>query len=263
MARTVRDLAKLLDVQSGHDPRVPLSLTGGDDLPFAAAEQAASARGVRIGWLGDLQGHLAFEPGILTLCERALRRLEGEGARIEPASLGFSAEALWRAWLTWRQALIAPLLDHAIKRGGTPDAIKPEAQWEHAEGCALSALDLMRASQVRTAFHAQLLRLFERYDLLALPSAQVWPFPIGERWPQRIGAREMDTYHRWMEVTLYATFGGLPALSAPAGFDPSTDRLPMGLQLIGPPRGEAKLLRVAFAYEATIGELLARRPPGL
>jgi amidase len=63
-----------------------------------------------------------------------------------------------------------------------------------------------------------------------------------------------------MECTLYATFGGLPATSVPAGFD-ETGRLPIGLQLIGRPLGDADLLRVAAGYEALAGDLLARRPP--
>jgi amidase len=69
----------------------------------------------------------------------------------------------------------------------------------------------------------------------------------------------MDTYHRWMECTIYATFAGTPAISVPAGFDAS-GRLPMGLQLIARPRADAELLRAAAAYEALIPELLARRP---
>ena len=69
----------------------------------------------------------------------------------------------------------------------------------------------------------------------------------------------MDTYHRWMECTLYATFAGLPAISLPAGFH-ANGRWPAGLQLIGQPLGEAALLRVAAGYEAISGELLAQRP---
>jgi len=69
----------------------------------------------------------------------------------------------------------------------------------------------------------------------------------------------MDTYHRWMETTIYATFAGLPAISVPAGFD-AADRLPMGLQLIGKPRGDAALLALAAGYETLVPALLARRP---
>lgn len=50
---------------------------------------------------------------------------------------------------------------------------------------------------------------------------QVWPFPVGERWPKAIAGRAMDTYHRSMEVTIYATFAGLRAISLPAGFHPN------------------------------------------
>jgi amidase len=103
-----------------------------------------------------------------------------------------------------------------------------------------------------------MLTLFERFDVLALPSAQVWPFDAALRWPTHINGREMDTYHRWMEVVIYATFAGLPCISVPAGF--SADGLPMGLQLIGRPQGDAALLRLAFAYEQAAQDVLAIRP---
>jgi amidase len=96
--------------------------------------------------------------------------------------------------------------------------------------------------------------------VLALPATQVWPFPIGQRWPRAIAGRTMDTYHRWMEVTLYATFAGLPAISVPAGFH-ANGRWPAGLQLIGRPQGDGALLRVAAGCEAASAALFARRPP--
>ena len=74
--------------------------------------------------------------------------------------------------------------------------------------------------------------MFERFDVLALPVTQVWPFPVGERWPERVAGRAMDTYHRWMEVAIYATFAGLPAISVPAGFH-ANGRWPAGLSLPG------------------------------
>jgi amidase len=82
---------------------------------------------------------------------------------------------------------------------------------------------------------------------------------MATHWPGEVAGRTMDTYHRWMECTLYATFAGLPALSVPAGFD-ATGRWPAGLQLIGRPRGDAALLHLAAGYEALVPGLLARRP---
>lgn len=262
MARNVRDLAALLSVQAGRDDRAPLSIAlppGHDFVP--GADAADALRGVRIGWLADLGGHLAVEPGIVAVCETALARCASAGAEVEPASLGFPAEALWQAWLVWRRALVAPGVAAAMQQHSDARArIKPEALWEHDRAQGLGFTEFMRASQVRSDFSAAMLKLFERFDLLALPSAQVWPFAVDQRWPQAINGRTMDTYHRWMEVTLYATFAGLPAISVPAGFD-AAGSLPMGLQLIGPPQADAALLRAAAAYETTIAELLARRPP--
>ena len=89
--------------------------------------------------------------------------------------------------------------------------------------------------------------------------AQVWPFPIEERWPQQIGDRAMDTYHRWMECTIYATLAGLPGISLPAGFH-AQKPWPMGIQLIGKPQGDLALLQVAASYEAVRSDWLQRRP---
>jgi amidase len=63
-----------------------------------------------------------------------------------------------------------------------------------------------------------------------------------------------------MEVTIHATFAGLPAISVPAGFD-ATGRLPMGLQLVGRPQGDAEFLLWAAGYEALCGHGLRRRAP--
>jgi amidase len=88
---------------------------------------------------------------------------------------------------------------------------------------------------------------FERYDFLVLPSAQVWPFDAEWNWPKTINGRAMDTYHRWMEVVIYATLGCLPAISVPVGFGAAG--LPMGMQLMGRPQADLAVLRLAHAYE--------------
>jgi amidase len=69
----------------------------------------------------------------------------------------------------------------------------------------------------------------------------------------------MDTYHRWMECTLYATLAGMPAISMPAGFH-ANGRWPLGVQLIANHGADGLLLRVAGAWEQLRHDLLARRP---
>lgn len=244
MARNVEDLAFLLDVQAGYDQRSPLS------LERSVSSYAASLKGgpseMRIGWLADLGGHLPFEPGILTLCETALRGMESIGCTVEPVTPRFDFEALWRAFVVLRQfnmsARLKPIYDDPEKRA----LLKPEARWEVEKCLELKATDILIATQTRTAWYAAILDLFEHYDYLAIPSAQVFPFEAEKHWPDNINGKAMDSYHRWMEVVALATLSGCPVINIPAGFK---DHLPMGLQIIGKPRADIDVLRLAKSYE--------------
>jgi amidase len=199
-----------------------------------------------------------MEPGILDLCREGLRRFEALGCAVEPMAHGFPAEAVWQAWLTWRRWLVASRITPYLAQPGNRALVKPEALWEHDQGALLSGAQLLDASARRSVFHQQMLALFERCDFLALPAAQCWPFDAALRWPSHVAGREMDTYHRWMEVTLYATFAGLPCISVPVGFGPAG--LPMGLQIIGRPRADGAVLRLAHAYEQVAQDVLQVRP---
>jgi amidase len=259
MARTVRDLALLLDVQAGYDPRAPLSLAA--EPSFAARlEQDDDRPRPRIGWLGDLGGYLAIEDGILDVCAQGLSRLASLGCAVEPIALGFTPERIWDAWRVLRWWLVHGRIAPFLKQPDNRALIKPEALWEHDHGAQLTGPQVMAASVERSAFYQHVLALFEQVDFLALPTTQVWPFPVHERWPKEIAGRSMDTYHRWMEVVVIATFAGLPCISVPVGF--SAEGLPMGMQLIGRPRGDLALLRLARAYERAASDVLAVRPAG-
>jgi amidase len=247
MGRTVRDMALLLDIQAGHHPGAPLSLAGQGDF-LAGLE--VPAKGGRIGWLGDLGGHLPVEDGILALCEAALARFAQAGFTAEPLVPDFDFEALWQAFVVLRKATsgcaLKLILDDPQKRA----LLKPEAVWEAEGAAALTAPQVYAASTVRSAWYHLLLMLFERFDLLVLPTAQAFPFAIETPWPREVAGRAMDSYHRWMQVSAPATLGGCPALNVPVGFD--ENGRPMGMQLIGPPRADAAVLRAATAYEPAL-----------
>ncbi len=246
MARDVPDLARLLAIQSGWDARAPLSIAE-DGRQFEQPLDSDPA-GVRIGWLRDLDGHLAIEPGILELCEGALARLQDRGCRVEPVRLGMPPERVWDCWLAWRRALVGARLAPFLLDPRNRARIKDEALWEYDQGRSLSGADLLAASATRTLVHQRMLALFEDVDFLALPSTQCWPFDAALRWPAEIAGRPMDTYHRWMEVTILATLAGLPAISVPVGFGGAG--LPMGMQLIGRPRADLDVLKIALHVEA-------------
>ncbi len=245
MGRTVRDVAALLDVQAGWDARVPLSIATRES--FAAQVDEFDARGVRIGWLGDLDGYLAMEPGIAELCKRGLARIAAAGGVVEATALGFAPERVWDAWLVWRRWSVAARIAPHLAKPENRARIKAEALWEYDQGQSLAGMQTVHACAERTAFHIHMLRLLEHYDALALPTAQVWPFPAEWRWPQAIAGRSMDTYHRWMEAVIYATFAGLPCIAMPVGF--GANGLPMGVQLIGRPHGDLAVLQLARAFE--------------
>ncbi len=255
MARTVADLSLLLSVMSGYDQRAPLAIS---EPPLPAALLDGGVHGRRIGWLGDLDGAVATEPGILALCEEALSAFGAAGCVVEPALLGMPAERIWSCWLVWRHALNAGKFAAIYADPAKRAMLKPEQIWEIEGGLKLTVVDLFKASAERTAVRAAFLKLFERYDALALPSAQCFPFPLDEHWPKEVGGRRMDTYSRWMEIMFGVTLSGCPAIAMPAGFG-GANRLPSGLQLVGRPGGDRELLRLAKAYE-DVNQPLGRLP---
>ncbi len=239
MARSPGDLGLLLDVISGPDPRQPY----GNDGPAVSPVQAVDMRGVRIGWLDDWGEAYPFEDGIRELCREALSVFTQLGAEVVPVAAPFEAEEIWDSWITLRSwsiaAGLAPLTEHR-------EILKDTAQWELDRGLSMTAMQVHRASVIRTAWFRRTTELMRDFDALVLPSAQVWPFEIETPYPKEIAGKKMDTYHRWMEVMVPVSLIGLPCLSVPVGF--GANGLPMGMQLFGPRGSDAHILSIGEAY---------------
>ena len=245
MGRSVADVAMLLSVMAGHDPAEPNTIE--QDPQTFAAPLDRDFKGTRIGWLGNLGGYLAMEPGVMELCESSLKAFESVGCTVEEARLEFPLDQMWEMWLTLRAWLNSgrylALYSDPAKRA----LMKPEAQWEIERGLKLTAMEVYKAWVARTNWYGMMLRLFERYEYLLLPSAQVFPFDATTHWPKTINGKTMDTYHRWMEVVVPASLAGSPVISMPVGF--SQDELPMGMQIIGRNHADFAVLQLAYAYE--------------
>ncbi|MGD9865397.1 MAG: amidase [Pseudodonghicola sp.] len=247
MARSPEDIALLLDVIAGPDPRQP---HGTPHVPVAPLAPC-NPKGMRIGWLGDWGGAFAMEAGVLELCESALKVFGDLGAHVETVAPPFSATAIWDSWITLRSwqvgAGLAPMMAQPAQRA----KLKDSALWEAERGLAMGAMEVHRASVIRSDWFRRAAQLFEDYDALVLPTAQVWPFDVNQPWPTAIAGRAMDTYHRWMEVVVPISLLGLPALAAPAGF--GAKGLPMGIQIFGRRGSDAQMLALGAAYHAATG----------
>lgn len=241
MARSPEDIALFLDVMTGADSAQPLASGGHKVSPLDEPGQ------LRIGWLGDWGGAFAMEKGVLETCQQALGALSGLGHHVEEVPPPFPAEKIWRSWTTLRSFAVAAGLRVFHDRRAQ---LKDTAVWELDRGLALSGEAIQAASDIRSDWHRTALRVFERYDALVLPTAQVWPFPVDQSHPTEISGVEMDSYHRWMQVVTPVSLIGLPCLAVPAGF--GSNGLPMGMQIFGRHGSDHQILSLGQHYhEAT------------
>lgn len=247
MGRTPRDVAVLLDVMAGPDPTVPLSRGANPVLPQL---EGAKLDGLRVGYLGDWSGAFPMEEGLLDTVHDAVALMAGGGAKVTQLDAPFPAERMWEAWCDLRGFNDA-ISNRALYDDPTARAqMKPEVLWEQERGRSLDVLRLGAASSTRSDWARCAARLFDEYDALILPTAQVWPFPSDWRYPQEIAGKPMDTYHRWMEVVVPVSMLGVPAVTLPAGF--SAQGWPIGMQVFGPMGSDAKLLRIAEAWHRLV-----------
>lgn len=241
MARRAGDLRLLLKVLAAPEPGWPIR-------PARLPAGTAAFAGTRVGWLGDWSGAFPFEPGLLDAAEKALGQMEAAGARIEPVPAPFPAGRMWRAWETLRawKTLGEHRADYSDPARRAK--MKATARWECERGRRVTADDIENASSARAVLARALGQLFARYDALILPATQVWPFPLEVEYPSEIAGRAMPTYHRWMEVMVPVSLTGFPAAALPAGF--GKNGLPAGIQFIGPPGADDRLIALAEAWES-------------
>ena len=128
------------------------------------------------------------------------------------------------------------------------DKLKPEVIGNIEQGLALKASDIGVAERQRAALCAEMAVFFGDHDVLATPCVAVPPFPVEIRYLEEINGKQLTSYVEWLALTYAITLTSCPAISVPCGFTEAG--LPVGMQLVGRPRGEADLLRIAAAFEA-------------
>ena len=244
MARNVGDVAMLFDAMVGRDARDPISLYD----PSESFEAAADARTVptRIAFSKDF-GVTPVDPEVATLCERAAGRFADMGIPVEEAHPDFSG--LQHVFQTLRAVSFAASLGPLLQTHR--NVLKPEIVWNIEKGFALTSEEIIRAMTERSRIYARAVEFFDQYDLLLSPATVVPPYPVEQRFVERLGDHEFSNYIEWCSIAYAITIIGAPALSVPCGFTASG--LPVGLQMASQPGTEAHLLGAAMLFEDAAG----------
>jgi amidase len=244
MARNIEDTALLLDAMSGEHPADPLSLPA---LPASFLSAARSGKGPkRIAYSPDL-GITPVDPEVAGITRKAAERFAEAGAIVEEAHPDLrEAHECFHVLRAFDFAVSKAALLRSKR-----DQLKPEVIWNIEEGLKLTVEQLERAEGQRVAMAARMLEFFRTYDLLLAPATIVAPFPVGNRYVAECAGTKFDNYVQWLAIVYAITLTCCPALSLPCGFTASG--LPVGLQMVASPRGEAQLLAGAKVLEDILG----------
>ncbi len=244
MARNVRDVALMLDAGAGHEMGDPLSF----DNPQTSFCQ--ELEGV------DLPKKVAFSPDlgivpmareIADICTGAASRVSTTGIEVTDEIPDFSG--VLGAFQTLRAVLFATLMGPVLAEHR--DQIAPEIIGNIERGLNITPEEIFDAERIRIQLYHRMVSFFERYDLLICPAASVAPFPVEQRYVEQIDGKTCETYIDWFSITFALTMTACPVVSIPCGF--TNEGLPVGIQVVGKPRGEAALLRAAFRLEELFG----------
>ena len=266
-ARTARDCALILGAIAGADPRD--STAAPQPVPDYAAALSGDVRGLRVGVPKEyfVDG---IEPGVEAAVRAALDVLRGGGAEVVEVSLPHTKYALPVYYIIAPAEASANLARYDGVRYGVKQP--GDSYWDELERTrgagfgaevrrrimlgtyALSAgyydAYYKRAQQVRTLIRRDFTEAFEQVDIIAAPTAPTVAFKIGEKTDDPLAMYLEDV------CTLPVNLAGMPGLVVPCGF---SSELPVGLQLIGRPFGEATLLRAGDAYQR-VTDWHTRRP---
>ncbi|MFJ6632735.1 amidase [Streptomyces sp. NPDC091376] len=248
ITRTVKDAGLVLDALIGHHPGDPASLDHPDEPQVF--RPGAGLEGVRVGVpVNYYFDHV--DPQVEAAVRGALETLVDLGARLVDVEIPMSEYIQATQW-----GLMVPEATayHEQHLHTTPELYGPDVRVLLEAGALVPATDYLRAQRTRTLMRDEWSRLLDEVDVIAAPTVPATAAKAGQEtfeWADGTVETVSDAYVR---LAAPANITGLPALSLPAGFDSAG--LPIGLQLMGRPLGEATVLHVADAYEQVRGPAL-------
>ena len=246
MARTVEDVALMLQAVAGPSEFSPLAQpAAGRD--FVGAARRGAARGLRVAYCPDIAG-IGIESDIESSCRAAALGLKEIGATVEVIDLDLSEGR--QAFLPLRGEWFVHQMFTRLDR---QDRFGANVGGNVRSGLSTTTKDLAAAEDFRSRLWHRFREFFDRFDHLLTPCMAVSPFPVEQNYPDSIAGKPMQTYIDWIAPTFVLSLTGLPVVSVPCGLSAG---MPVGLQIVGRPRGEEEVLALA-------AEIQRRSPIGL
>ena len=240
MARTVEDVAYMLSVIAGPDPRSPIAIAE----PGHTFKEPLKRdfKNVSIAWSRDLGG-LPVDPRVTAVIDSQRHVFESLGCDVVDGEPDFSgADEAFKIWRAWKFELtFGPLIDEHREQ------IKETVIWNIEEGQKLSGPQIGKAEVRRSELYHRVREFMVRHEFLILPVNQVPPFDVKQPYVTEINGVKMETYMDWMKSCYYITVTGLPAISVPCGF--TAEGLPVGVQIVGRHQDDRGVLQLAYAFE--------------
>lgn len=236
MARTAEDVALMLQAIAGPSPLVPLCqpVAGRN---FVAAVQEGQLKGLRLAYCPDL-ARIGVDHEVEHICRQAVFDLSQAGAIITEIDLDLSTA--WRAFLDLRGLDVVTHHYHHLDKLAH---LGPNIRGNIEAGLKVTTQALAESQRVRGDLWHQFQNLFQHHDQILTPCMAVKPFPVEQNYPETIAGKTMKTYIDWIAPTFLLSLTGLPVAAVPCGL--TDDRLPVGLQLVGPQFGEESVLALA------------------
>ena len=244
MARNVDDLALMLDAGVGQQIDDPLSFEHAGPSFVEALQEKGMPK--RVAFSPDL-GIVSMEKEIAHVCGGAASTFADLGADVTNDIPDFTG--VLEAFQTLRAVLFATMMEPVLAQHR--DKIAPEIIGNIERGLNITPPQIFEAERVRIELYHKIIVFFETHDLLICPAASIAPFPVEQRYVTEIDGKPCETYIDWFSITFALTMTACPTISVPCGF--TAEGLPVGVQIMGKPRGEAALLRAAKRLEQAIG----------
>ena len=253
LTRTARDAGLLLGAMAGYDRDDPT--TADVPVPDFTADIEAGIAGLRLARCPDLHC-VELDGAVVRALGEAEMVLGGLGAKLETVPFPLANEVQPTRHAISRGEFLAL---HRARFAAHPEGYGADLHPRFADGERITTDDYVRACRMRETLRREFDELLRVVDAIILP-VEPSGAPVIETGMSRVNGKDVSVT-TGLSLRPVANVVGLPAVALPIGFGESG--LPLSMQIIGPAWGEAKILRIAHAYEVATPKLRNRRPSAI